>query len=301
MELRQLKYFVAVAEELHFRRAAERLHIAQPAISKQLLNLERELGVQLFYRDKRQVRLTNAGRLFLEEAKKVLEHTERAMEVASSAAKGEIGQLTVGFVSPATLTILPRTIKVFQEHYPGVGLELCRLTTAEQIEALHDGRIQVGFAREPVLYEGDTLDSKIVLREPLVVAMPEAHPFSTEPQLSLSRLANEPFMMFSRPGEPGLYEKYMQVFRSAGFTPKKVVKDTPHIQAILGFVAEGLGLMLMPACLQKLGRSGVVFRKLQDPSPEVDLVAIWRRGDNLPVLQNFLGVIDEVSRSYSAD
>jgi DNA-binding transcriptional LysR family regulator len=221
--------------------------------------------------------------------------------VASSAAKGEIGQLTVGFISPATLSVLPRTIKVFQEHYPGVDLELCKLTTAEQIEALHDGRIQVGLAREPAFYEDDTLDSKVVLREPLVLALPKAHSFSAEPQVSLSRLANEPFMMFSRLLEPGLYEKYMQAFRNAGFTPKKVVKDTPHIQAILGFVAEGFGLMLMPASLQKLGRNGVVFRKLQDPTPEVDLAVIWRRGDNLPVLQNFLGVIDKVSRSYSAD
>lgn len=301
MELRQLRYFVAVAEELHFRRAAERLHIAQPAVSKQVLNLEKELGVQLLYRDKQRVRLTDAGRAFLEEAKKALEHAERAIDVANSAAKGKIGYLTVGFVSPATLSVLPRTVKVFQEHYPGVELELCRMTTAEQIEALHDGRIQAGLAREPAFYEDDALDSKTVLREPLVLALPEAHPFSAEQQVSLSKLANEPFMMFSRPGEPGLYEKYRQAFRSAGFTPKKVVKDTPHIQAILGFVAEGFGLMLMPASLQKLGRSGVVFRKLQDPTPEVDLAVIWRKGDDLPVLRNFLEVIYKVSCCYSAD
>lgn len=301
MELRQLRYFISVAEELHFRRAAERLHIAQPAVSKQVLNLEKELGVQLLYRNKQRVRLTDAGRAFLEEAKRVLEHTQRAIDAASSAAKGEIGQLTVGFVSPATLSVLPRIIKAFQEHYPGVELDLHKLATAEQIEALHDGRIQVGFAREPAFYEDDTLDSKTVLREPLVLALPEAHPLSAEPQISLSRLANEPFVMFPRLYEPGLYEKYMQAFRNAGFTPKKVGKGSPHIQAILGFVAEGFGLMLMPASLQKLGRSGVVFRKLQDPTPEVDLAVIWRRDDNLPVLQNFLRVIDKLYCSYSAD
>lgn len=291
MELRHFKYFVAVAEELNFGRAAARLHVVQPAVSKQVSNMEKELGVQLFYRNKREVRLTEVGRLFLEDARKVIEQAERAVATVDRAAKGEIGQLTVSFISPATLSVLPPIVNAFKKRYPEVELDLCKLTTAEQMEALQDGRVQLGFVREPAFHMNDGLNSMTVLEEPVLLALPENHPFSTSMKIPLKMLSEEPFIMFSSRLEPGLYERYMQIFREAGFIPK-VIQETSHIQAILGFVASGLGLMLTPASLQKLGRDGVVYRELQEPPPEVELAAVWRReDDHLPVLKSFVDVV----------
>lgn len=291
MELRHFKYFVAVAEELNFGRAAARLHVVQPAVSKQVSNMEKELGVQLFHRNKREVRLSQAGQLFLPDAKKVIEQVGRAIDTVDRAAKGELGQLTVSFISPATLTVLPPIVKAFKKRYPEVELDLCKLTTAEQMEALQDGRVHLGFVREPAFHMNDDLNSMTVLKEPVLVALPENHPLSSSMKISLKMLSEEPFIMFSSRLEPGLYERYMQIFREASFVPK-VIQETSNIQAILGFVASGLGLMLTPSSLQKLGRDGVVYRELQEPPPEVELAVVWRQeDDHLPVLKSFVEVV----------
>jgi len=293
VELRQLRYFVAVAEELHFGNAAKRLRVVQPAVSKQVSKLEEELGVRLLERGARGSELTQVGELVLEQARKVIEHAERAVRAANRAAKGEIGRLAVGFISPATLTVLPRVIKTYKDRFPDVELDLLRMPTSVQLAALGEGQINVGFVREPTFSDARDLDALTVLREPLVIALPESHPLASEPRVSLRDLSEDPFIMFSRDLEPGLFEKYMRVFEDAGFIPR-IIQETSHVQAILGFVAEGLGLMLVPASLENLGRNGIVYRplELETLSPEVELAVVWRRSDSDPILREFLGVVE---------
>ncbi|MBV9229224.1 MAG: LysR family transcriptional regulator, partial [Chloroflexi bacterium] len=193
MELRHLHYFIAVAEELHFGKAAERLQMAQPPLSQQIRQLEDELGVQLFYRTKRHVQLTEAGHVFLQEARQTLIQAEQAIVAARRAGRGELGRLAIGFVGSATSDILPTLIRGFQERYPEVELLLRELTTAQQVRALQDGRIHVGILRPPV--HDDTLRIETLFKEPLIVALPERHPLSSQVQLPIEALAREHFIL----------------------------------------------------------------------------------------------------------
>ena len=174
MELRHLRYFIAVAEELNFTRAAERLHMAQPPLSQQIQHLEAQLGFQLFRRTKRRVQLTEAGRVFFEESQKILQQVDRAIQLGKQTSRGELGQLTVGFVSSSAHNVVPAILQAFRTRCPAVKLELHELTTNEQLQRLRFGQIDIGFVRPPI--EEDGINSEIVFREPLIVALPETHP-----------------------------------------------------------------------------------------------------------------------------
>ncbi len=187
MELRHLRYFVAVAEELHFGRAAQRLQMAQPPLSQQIRQLEQELGVELLYRTKRTVRLTEAGLAFLHQARQILVQSEQAIEVAQRASRGEVGRLAIGFVGSATYSLLPTAVRSFRHQFPDVRLMLHEMTTSEQIEALHDDRIQVGFIRPPI--SDDKLSVETVLQESFVAVLPEAHPLATQTRRCIARSA----------------------------------------------------------------------------------------------------------------
>lgn len=291
MELRHLRYFVAVAEELHFGRAAERLHIVQPALSKQVLSLEEELGVQLLQRTKRWVRLTEAGRVFYEEARGILEKSQQAVDAARRAARGQIGRLAIGFIGPATYSILPMVLRVYRERFPDVELDLHEWTTTEQVKRLNSGFIQVGFVRMPV--GDDALVLEPVLREPLMVVLPEEHPLAARDKVPLKTLANEPFILIPRHREPGLHDQYISLCRRAGFSPQ-VVQEAHRIQTIVGLVASGMGLSFAPASTKNLQRPGVVYRPLKESSPEVEMAIARRREDPSPVLQAFLETVDEI-------
>ena len=204
MELRHLRYFVTVAEELHFGRAAQRLQIAQPPLSQQIRQLEEELGVQLFHRTKRSVQLTEAGQLFLEEACQILTRAEQAIQIVQRADRGETGRLTLGFVGSATYSVLPVVLKVFRKRFPEVLLSLHEMTTTQQVQALHEDRIHLGFVRPPIHEQELMIES--ILKEPFVAVLPKFHRLANETQISLRSLANDPFILFPRYLGSGFYK-----------------------------------------------------------------------------------------------
>lgn len=294
MELRRLRYFVAVAEELNFSRAAQRLRMAQPPLSSQIKKLERELGVRLFDRTGRSVRLTEAGRMLLEEARGIFIHVEQTVRTVQEAGHGEIGRLSLGFIPAASNDILPEILRKFRDRSPKVELSLHEMMPDRAIQSLHDRRIDVSFLFLPC--EDETVRRKIISREPLVVALPEAHPLASEPRLEMRALANEDFVLPARYSTPSLYGKVTEICRQSGFTPKATQKEVGLMQTTVGLVAGGIGVALVPASLQNLNRKGVVYKELQAPKPTVEMGVVWRRDDAGPVLTSFLAVVDEVSR-----
>ena len=294
MELRHLRYFITVAEELHFGRAAQRLHIAQPPLSQQIRQLEEELGVILFHRTKRSVQLTDAGQVFLEEAKQVLIQAAQAVQAAQRASRGEIGQLVVSFVSSAAYNVLPKILQAFRARFPEVNLALHELTTDKQLQGLRDGWIDVGFLRPPI--EDDTLSLATIFQESLVVALPEIHPLSRQPQVPLKALINEFFILFPRPLGPKLYDQIVGLCQQAGFSPN-VVQEAIQMQTIVSLVAAEIGIALVPASVQNLQRRGVIYKAIQEATPKAEIAVIWRSNDLSSVLHQFLNVVRSANHS----
>ncbi|MBH8564357.1 LysR family transcriptional regulator [Nostoc sp. CENA67] len=288
MELRHLRYFVTLAEELHFGRAAERLHIAQPPLSQQIQQLEKELGFELFHRTKRNVQLTEAGQVFLGEVQQILRQLQQAIQVGQQTSRGEVGQLVVGFVSSATYNILPNILRDFRNRVPGVRLELHELTTDQQLEWLRSGRLDVGFVRPPV--EEDTFNWEIIFQESLMVALPETHWLANQSHVCLKSLANEPFILFPRILAPGLYDLIISLCQQAGFSPT-VTQEAIQMQTIVSLVAAEMGVAIVPASLQNLQRTGVVYQNIQESTPKVAIAMIWRRNQTSPTVQRFLKVV----------
>ena len=293
MNFQRLRYFVAVAEELNFSRAAERLHMAQPPLSYQIKRLEEELGAQLFHRTKRNVRLTDAGRLLLEEARGLLVHAEQTASVVHRVGQGEVGRLSVGFVPSAANRILPPLLRTFGERFPSVELLLREVDPDRLLGSLSDGRVDVGFLYLP--FEVDSLDSRPVSREPFVAALPDTHPLADEPRVTLKALADEPFVLTPRYQGAGLRDKIVAHCRRAGFEPR-VVQEAWLMQTTVSLVAGGIGVTLVPASLQNLQRTGVVYKHVEGMSPEIELGVVWPRGASSAVLRAFLGVVGDVTR-----
>jgi DNA-binding transcriptional LysR family regulator len=303
MELRHLRYFVTLAEELHFGKAAERLHIAQPPLSQQIRQLETELGFELFHRTKRNVQLTEAGQVFLVEVQQIFKQLEQAIQIGRQISRGEMGQLIVGFVGSATYNILPIILRAFRDRIPGVSLELHELTTHQQLQWLREGRMDVGFIRPPV--EDDIFSFEIIFRESLVVALPETHLLVNEPEVCLRSLASEPFILFPRFLAPGLYDLIISLCQQAGFSPN-VAQEAIQMQTIVSLVAGGLGVAIVPESLQNLQRTGVVYKTVQELTPKVmqtrslssDIAIIWGRNDTSAILQRFVEVVREASSQW---
>lgn len=292
MELRHLRYFVTVAEELHFGRAAQKLHLSQPPLSMQIKALEQELGVQLLLRTQRRVELTAAGEVFLEEAREILARVEQARSAALRAARGEVGELTVGFVTIADYNLLPQALSQFRAQSPGIRLVLREATTDVQLRELSEGRMDVGFLLSPV--KDERLDVLPLLREPLVAALPERHSLARgRGPLALRRLADAAFILFPRHMAPGLYDDVVSFCRSAGFSPR-VEQEAVQMQTIVSLVSAGLGVALIPASLRHLGRTGVVYRQLREVSPLTEIALAWRARDARPTLQRFLAAVRQV-------
>jgi len=293
MELRQLQYFLAVAEEMNFSRAAVRLQISQPPLSRQILQLEQEIGVELFRRTKRRVELTEAGRVFLAETREILAQVEQGVRLAQRASRGEIGRLVVGFEGSSTYDVIPISLKVYRERFPEVDLVVYAMTTEEQIQALLKNRIGIGFVVSPL--NDKRLAIEIILREALILAMPESHPLVARNEVSVRELAGEPFIMFQRNRGCGLYDQVIAVCQRAGFSPR-VIQEADEMQVILGFVAAGLGITLLSASVQQFQRPGVIYRTLQPSTPKVTLALAWRRDDPSAVLQAFIEVVREFTQ-----
>jgi DNA-binding transcriptional LysR family regulator len=289
VELRHLRYFVAVAEQLSFTRAAQLLHMAQPPLSTQMRKLERELGVELFDRSRRAIALTPAGQVLLDEARRLLVQLDQALRVTQRAGSGEVGRLTVGFVPSASNATLPAHLRAFRARYPAVELFLREMAPDELVSALGDGGVDVSFLYLP--FADARFAARTVAREPLVAALPADHVLARRRVVRVADLRDQPFVLPARHRMPGLNEKVLEACRAAGFEPIAVQKDVWLMQTILGLVAAGLGVALMPASVENLGRVGVAFRPLRPRGGDVELAAFWRADDVSATLRRFVAVM----------
>ena len=289
MELRHLRYFIAVAEELHFSRAAERLHIAQPPLSQQIQQLEAELGVELFQRKtKRQVQLTEAGLVFLQEAYQLFAQLSKAIDLTQRTGRGEKGKLRVGFTTLVTYNLLPVILRQFREQFLEVELVLQELTTTQQEQALFNRHIHVGFAHPPL--EDNTFNLECIQQEELIVALLETHFLARQENISVRSLKDENFIMFPRHLGPGLYDQILSLCQQGNFSPK-VTQKAIQMQTIIGLVSAGMGIAIVPSSLQNLQRSGVVYRALEEKTPLVETAVVWRQENMTPVLREFLQIV----------
>lgn len=297
MELRHLRYFVAVAEELNFGRAAERLHIAQPPLSRQMHDLEREIGTLLFERVPRGVELTPAGAAFLPEARLTLAQAERAQRTALRAAGGETGRLRVGFVEAATHSgILPDVLSFFRMHLPAVGLSLFELDPMQQADAFRDGRIDLGILNSVPLDADRWLKVESIYKEPVVVALPKAHRLVARAKLKLSELASESFVMFPRPVDPEMFDEIIARCRGAKFSPR-IVQEAVGWHTLVSLISAGVGIGFVPSSLTKFQQDGVVYRPVRDFGVETSLSAVWKAGDRSPVRERFVTTLRAVASS----
>jgi DNA-binding transcriptional LysR family regulator len=302
MELRHLRYFVAVAEEQHITRAAERLGMQQPPLSQQIRDLEKELQVQLFRRLPRGVELTDAGAAFLERARNILDEVERACVTTRRTARGEEGRVAVGFTSSAPFhPFVPRVIRAFREQSPLVSLVLEESGSRELVQALHSEAIDAAFIRSPVTDLAGLL-VRPLLEEKMLVALPTGHPLaaSAHPEgLPLILFANETFILYKRPGAPGLYDTIIAACRSVGFSPR-VGQEAPRIVSTLNLVAAGLGVSVVPASLQRLQMDGVIYRSLQNSAHlKAPLILACRRGENSAAVQRFVELVQSSAQDLS--
>jgi len=298
MELRQLRYFVAVAEDLHFGHAAQRLRIVQPAMSRQIQSLEKELLVQLLFRNRRRVQITPAGQVFLDRARLILARTEEAVLAAQRAGGGVSGTLNLGFVGSATYDVLPSVLRAFRQAAPHVELTLSEMTVHAQMEALTEKRIDIGLLRLPAKTEGVVF--RRISREPLYVALPSTHRLAKAPALRLSALANEPFVLYPDHPRPSWTEFVAGICQQAGFRPI-VVQRTVEIQTTLSLVAAGIGVSIVPKCIGNIQRKDVVFRRLTGLRARTELLAAYREHDPSPVVQTFLKVLWRRVRSQRSE
>jgi DNA-binding transcriptional LysR family regulator len=297
MEMRKLRHFVVVAEELHFGRAARRLSITQPPLSMSIKSLEEELGVELLERTRRSVTLTHAGAIFLEEARGILDRAARAVDLTKAAHRGDIGRLTVGFLAATAYTLLPLVLRDFTARFPRVALELKELTMPQQFEAFRRGDIDIGMLRPP--FADAALSSEVIFEEPMVLAMPAGHALAKLARVPPKRLADQPFVMYPRlPGLvfPDLISGY---FQRAGFAPR-VAQEATQTHAVLGLVSGGLGLALVPDSVRIIGMRGVVFRPLLEGPPIVRTALAWQSANDSPLIPGFVGTARASARRFES-
>ncbi len=292
MELRHLRYFVTVGEELHFGRAASKLLIVQPSLSQQIKQLEDELGFPLLYRTKRSVELTDAGKVFLSEAKRVLAQVQEAKRTAQRAHRGEVGRLVVGYISSSTYDLLPTMLRVYRERFPDIEVALRELTTREQLRALEEDIIQVGLLRLPI--SAPMLNIEVVRREPIVCVLPEEHPLVAHKRIAVSWLANEPFVLQSSQRGAGYYVQLMNLCLASGFSPN-VIQEVTEIHTIVSLVAAGIGVSLVPLSARDMRSQGVVYRELEGAPTLTEMAVAWPRTSRSAIIQNFLAVAKEIA------
>ncbi|KRW90796.1 LysR family transcriptional regulator [Alicyclobacillus tengchongensis] len=289
-ELRQLEYFVAVAEELHFGRAAKRLGLTQPPLSQQIRQLEGELGVRLLDRTNRKVRLTDAGMAYLQEVRQVLARLQAATETARRAASGAVGKLVVGFVGSATYDWLPPVIRRYQELCPGVELILREMPTPAQMEALLTGAIDVGVLRTPAAHPDLHVCS--IRRDECVVVLPVGSDLAAKSGVHMEDLQGEPLVLVARSIWPGLYDSVVTLCRAAGFGPT-IRLEVTEVQTAVGLVAAGMGVSILPKATQNVHAREVRYVPIEGPAPVVELGIAWRRDDDSSVVQRFLQIAQD--------
>ncbi|MGI1147297.1 LysR substrate-binding domain-containing protein [Pseudomonas aeruginosa] len=297
MELRHLRYFIAVAEELHFGRAAERLGVSQPPLSQQIQALEEEIGARLFERTNRRVELTDAGRLFLDESRQVLAQVDKAVLLARRAHLGELGELKIGFTSSAPFTsTIPSSIHAFRKAYPDVHLDLQEMSSRQVLKALLEESLQVGVIRPLAL--PDAVHWVELFREPLVAVLRADHPLAagSEDGLAIAALAEEPFVFFPRSYGTGLYDQVIALTRQAGFSPR-IAQEASEAMTIIGLVSAGLGVSILPASFRRTRVDGVVYRTLSDPEATTAVWLVRRQNEGSPLALSFIDLVTREAAS----
>lgn len=297
-ELRLLRYFVTVAEERHFARAAERLHMAQPPLSQQIQKLERQLGTELIDRSRRPIGLTDAGTALFEEAKLALVHAERAFAAARRAAAGQLGHLHIGAMLSAVDGVLPYVMRAHRRAYPDVRLELSEVRGMEQVENLIAHRIDVGFLRGPV--DEPSLTVQTLLDDPLAAVVYEGHALAGQERIDPALLSHEPMILLARAAAYTTYSDVIELFRTHGIEPP-IVDEVTKIQTILALVAAGSGIALLPTSFINLNRSGVRFIPLQGRLPHRPLSLAWRTANHAPSVRGFIEVATQAAPEYLCD
>jgi LysR family transcriptional regulator, benzoate and cis,cis-muconate-responsive activator of ben and cat genes len=289
MEFRQLRYFIAVAEELSFSRGAIRAGISQPPLSRQIANLEAEVGTRLFDRDKHGVKLTEAGQVFYAEAVKTIAAGERAIQTTRRAAKGQSGSLSLGFGGSAAYTLAPSILRRFRKLYPEVVLSLHSMPMTAQLTHLRDQTIDVGFLILPV--HDETFQTTLLMQDPLVVAVPTGHPLTKKRVISLANIEPYELVMFTRSGGLGFFSHVLSICRKAGFVPS-IAQEISSIESVIGLVAAGVGISVVPSIARRLRISGVDYLSLRELYASVKFAMAWRKDNTSPVVRAFVGLVE---------
>lgn len=285
LELRHLRYFRVVAEELHFGRAAARLAVAQPTLSVQIKQLEARVGARLFERHTRQVALTDAGRTLDEAARRILRDVDTAVEATREVHAGHAGVLRVGFGPTLMLSTLAHVVRTYRQRHPGVRIDLREMPTSEQLTALLRGDLDVGFVRGA---DADPrLHVELFAREPLLIALHADHPGAGAARVPLASLAHDPWVLFPRAIAPRLHEQVIRLCRQAGFTPN-VVQESREVYTTVGLVGAGVGVTIVPETVRRMSRTGVVYKSI--PRASVRLSMVRPSGPVRPVVEAFLSV-----------
>lgn len=291
MDLRHLRYFIAVAEELHFTRAAERLHIAQPPLSKQIRQLEEEIGVTLLHRTKRHIELTDAGRLFLDRARKILQATELAVIQTQHAQRGEIGRLAVGFFEYTSYTFMPPILRAYRERFPGVEVQLRWFPVIEQAAALERGDVDISFLRRIGEFEG--VFSETIYKESFILAIPDKHRLTKGKAVSLADCANEDFITYFPKSAPDFHSMITRMCATAGFVPR-IASEVGQIHTALGLVSSGAGIAFVPAAVEKVHFDKVQYRRIKGNMPKIELKLGWTQTNPSPLVRAFLDTAKHV-------
>lgn len=294
MELRHIRYFLAVAEELNFNRAAARLHISQPPLTRQIQQLEADLGVELFIRGPKGVELTNAGRTFRDEAMRLVSLVDRAADRTRLAGEGRLGRLDVGIFGSAVLNVIPRMVLAFRRLYPDVRIELHNMDKLEQIEALRDGRITLGFNR--ILPPTPDIVVETVLNERLIVAINRNHPYTAKREIAIADLADQPQILFPSKPRPSFADQVQAMCQNNGFKPR-IANEVGDAVTAAALVSSGFGLCVMPESAISLQLPQILYRKLEWPHPTIALDCLYLRGNPSPILPAFL----EIVRGFRSD
>ena len=291
MNLQRLRYFVAVAEELHFGRAAERLHMSQPPLSQQIRLLERELDTALFDRSTRRVSLTDAGAFLYPEAVRLLATSDGVDHLMDQHRHGQAGTLRVGFVDSAAYEVMPRVLSEYRRRWPRVGYELHTMSSDEQVQALREGRIDLGIGRAAA--DARNVEAMLVMHEPLLVAVGASHRLAAAPQTSLRNLAGESIIGFDRRVSPSLHAVLAGMLGAEGVTYDPIIEATEYA-TILGFVAAGEGIAIVPASVQTFRPPDLHYVTLRDRSASVRLLLLTRAGEPPPLVAQALDVVAEL-------
>jgi DNA-binding transcriptional LysR family regulator len=294
MELRHLRYFVVVAEVENFHRAAERLSIVQSAVSRQIQDLEAELGVRLFERRHRRVTLSAMGKIYLEEARRILNDVDRANERVRRISSGQLGTLRVGFQATGRHALIPESFRLYRSTFPGVELKLTPLNSLNQVNAIREGSLDAGFMHRPT--PSDDLASLEIAVEDFSLALPAKHPLTSRTTLYLKDLVEENFIWIPRTLAPGIYEGLLNACLAGGLVPR-VVQEAVNEWMLLNLVSVGMGLAFIPSTAEQYWQQDISFRKVADFSVPTPLELVWHRENRLPSLQKFIELVKRLKKA----